>query len=528
MDRTRLPEATADSTGGMVSSAHYLASQAGVWMLQQGGNAVDAAVCAATTIAVVAPHMNGPGGDLFAQVWSPEMARPIGLNASGRSGSDMSIDVLRSRGHTMMPARGPLTINVPGIVSGWRELLERFGSRRLFDVLEPAVDYAEHGVPVTRRMAEALRGNADLIHSDPGMARVFTKSGKTLEEGSYFINRDLADSLREIGRTDGESYYRGELARRMVSGIAQAGGVLTTGDFAQHQAEWVEPLDASLLERSIFELPPNTQGITALELFNLVQESEALNFGHNSPEYISELVRCVRYAYEDRDTWISDPDFVDVPVSRLISRQYAKDRLAVPAGSPTSGADGDTIYLCVVDSAGMAVSLIQSHYMGFGSGVMASGTGIHFHNRGSYFSLDETHVNRLEPRKRTMHTLIPGLAFDGQDLDLVFGTMGGDAQPQIQLQVLLNHLHFGMGIQEAIEAARFSFVPAADSPNRILVESRIPEATLDKLHESGFDVIKVEEWSSFMGHAQAIRLDSASGLLHGAADPRGDGAALGY
>lgn len=526
VSETRYPEAIC--ANGMVSSAHYLASRAGVWMLRQGGNAADAAVCAATTMAVVAPHLNGVGGDLFAQVWKPGSDRPVGLNASGRSAAAATIDELRRLGHQGMPVRGALTITVPAAVSGWAALLRECGTTRLYDVIEPAIDYAEHGAPVTAKIARAITTNLEMIKQDPGFRRVFTRDGAPLREGEAFVNPELSRSLREVGATDGAGLYRGQLAEKLATGIQKAGGLVSKEDLATHEAEWVDPIETTFAGRTIYELPPNTQGVTALEMFNMAEEAAVVQLPHNSAGYIDRLIGIMERAYEDRDRYVTDPAFSEIPVQMLASRQYACRRLQ--SGSPERHAarESDTAYLCAVDSTGMAVSLIQSQYMGFGSGVMAKGTGIHLQNRGSYFSLDPGHVNRLEPWKRTMHTLIPAMAGREGLVDIVFGSMGGDAQPQIQLQILLNHLSFGMDLQAAVEAPRFVHGGGGRDSPRISIEGRFREPLAAELGDRGVEVEVVEDWSSLMGHAQAIRFDRETGLRHGAADPRGDGAAYGY
>ncbi|HZT96162.1 MAG TPA: gamma-glutamyltransferase [Chloroflexota bacterium] len=526
MEDSRYPQARTPE--GMVSSAHYLASQAGVWMLRQGGNAVDAAVTTAATIAVVAPHLNGIGGDVFAQVWPPGAMSPVGLNASGRSSFGATIERVREAGHVTVPLLGPLTITVPGAVSAWAVLLERFGTRRIFDCIQPAVDYADHGAPVTAKLAGSIARSRSLLERDHSFRAIFFRKGEPLEEGDVFVNRDLGASLREIGTSDGEAMYRGELARLLAKGIQQAGGMITEEDLAAHRPEWVEPLTTEFSGRTVFELPPNCQGITALEMLNLAEELDVARLAHNSAEYVDTLARAMHIAYEDRERYITDPAFFQAPVETLISKPYARRRLSRPAPEALLGKASDTIYLCAVDAEGMGVSLIQSLFMGFGSGVMAQGTGIGLQNRGAFFSLDPEHTNSLQPGKRTMHTLIPGMASTGGRLELVFGSMGGDAQPQIHLQMLLNHYVFGMEIQQAIEAPRFVFAPSKDGTSRILLESRFPSEVADHLSTLGHDVDIVEGWSSSMGHAQAIRLDRETGLRLGAADPRGDGAALGY
>ena len=517
----------ATGKNGMVASAHYLASQAGLWMLRQGGNAVDAAVCAASTIAVVCPNLNGVGGDVFAQVWTPDAGLPAGLNASGRSGSLATIDRVRALGHVTMPNRGPISIVVPGAVSGWQALLDRFGTRRLFDVLEPAIEYAEHGAPVTPGIAAALTASQDFLKDDPGFRSVFWFHDKPRGEGASFANPNLAASLRELGRTDGEAIYRGELAGRLAKGLSDAGSLIERQDLERHRADWVNPIRTTFRGVDVFELPPNSQGIAALEMLNMAEAAKIDSVEHNSAAYVAGLCHIIELAIADRDQFITDPNFSEAPIDRLVSKDYATQRLRDAAGCPADAGDADTIYLCVADASGMAVSLIQSQYRGFGSGFMAPGTGIHLNNRGSYFSLDPLDVNRLEPLKRTMHTLMPAMAGDGPDR-LVFGTMGGDAQPQIHLQFLLNHLASGMNLQEAIEAPRFVWSPEGGSGRRVSLEGRFPSATVAGLREMGFEVEILEDWSSQMGHAQAIRVDRQKGSLTGAADPRGDGAALGF
>jgi gamma-glutamyltranspeptidase / glutathione hydrolase len=513
----------------MVSSAHYLASQAGVWMLRQGGNAVDAAVCSAAAIAVVAPHLNGIGGDLFAQVWVPGSPRPVGLNASGRSSESATVKRFAELGYSEMPARGPLTINVPGAVSGWASLLERFGTRRLVDVLEPALSYAEHGAPVTYKLSKAIQGNLELIQSDPGFSRIFMRDGRPLRQGEVFVNRDLAASLQEIGATDGQAMYRGGLAERLADGIQQRGGLVSNRDLASHRANWVEPLSTTFAGRTLYEMPPNSQGLTALQLFNMAEADSVWTLGHNSPRYIEALVGMMKIAYSDRSSFVTDPDFSDVPIDRLVSKDYARERLRTEMPDPPDSRESDTIYLCAVDDNRLAVSLIQSLYQGFGSGVMAEGTGIALHNRGTFFSLDERHPNSLQPSKRTMHTLIPAFAGIDGNAEIVFGSMGGDAQPQFQLQIMLNHLIFGMDIQAAIEAPRFNYAPDARGAGpKVMLEHRFESNVVGVLRARGFQAEVVEDWSSQMGHAQAIRLGRENGVLSGAADPRGDGAALGY
>jgi gamma-glutamyltranspeptidase len=523
---TRYPLVTAAE--GIVASAHYLASQAGVWMLQRGGNAVDAAVCAAATIAVVCPNLNGVGSDLFAQVWEPGAALPVGLNASGRSGSLATIDFIRSFNHDVMPERGALSANVPGAVSGWQALLERFGTRRLYDVLEPAIRYAENGAPVTAGIARGLAASQRFLQSDSGFREVFWPADTLLHEGEIFVNRQLGQTLREIGRTDGETVYRGAIAELMARGIQECGGHITLSDLGGHRADWIEPVSVEFHGMDVFELPPNSQGIAALEMLNLCELVGASALAPNSPAYVDALCSVIRLAIEDRDHFITDPTFTAAPVQRLISKAHAQQRVGDSRSLPADAKDGDTIYLCTADSDGMMVSLIQSQYRGFGSGLMVPGTGIHLNNRASYFSLDQNHINRIEPRKRTMHTLMPGSAgLDGR-CELVFGTMGGDAQPQIHLQVLMNHLVFGMDVQATIEAPRFVWTPINGNSRSVAVEARMPETTVRGLRDRGYSVEVLEPWSSQMGHAQAIRIDHRAGTLQGAADPRGDGLALGY
>jgi gamma-glutamyltranspeptidase len=499
-----------------IATAHFLATEAGAAVLREGGNAVDAAVCAAATISVVCPQLNGPGGDLFAQVWLPGASIPACLNASGRAGSLATIERLRSLGHTTLPERGPLTITMPGAISGWFALLDRFGTMRAPRLLEPAVKYASEGIVVTDRLRLAIQRSAELIESDDAMAAVFLPDGNV--PTGFVRNPTLALSLEQIGETNGETFYRGSLARAIVDDLSTRGALLTEDDFRNHTVDWVEPLQASCFEFDLFELPPNTQGITALQLFRWADSRDLRALGHNTAAYIAVLVDLCVQAYMERDQYVSDPKFHAAPLDDMLHGDFARTN---GGSGVTISSTGDTVYLCASDADGMGVSLIQSHYMGFGSFVMSPSTGIHFQNRGAYFSLDPDHVNALTPRKRTMHTLIPASAAQAGRWQLLFGSMGGDGQPQFQLQVLLNHLLWGMDIQSAITAPRF-LCSTRDGRVVITVEERIEETIVGELLDSGFQVVRTESYSSLMGHAQAIRRYE-DGRTYAASDPRGDG-----
>ncbi len=524
---------------GMVATPHYLATMAGVRMLLKGGNAVDAAVAANLALTVVYHRWCSVGGDLFALVWDARTQELRALNASGRAPRAMTPEAFARRGLKAIPRYGLLSVTVPGAVDGWHELLSRYGRLDWQDVFQPALEYAEQGFPISAKFTQAIELNRPLLAQFPTTGAIFAPGGRIPQPGERFRQPDLARSLRAIAEGGRDVFYTGEVGRAIAAFCQANGGFLNLDDLAAHRSNWVTPISTTYRGYQVYEFPPNSQGLAALEMLNILEGFDLAALGHHTPDYLHLLIEAKKLAFADRDRYISDPDFVEIPLDRLLSKDYAAElrahidpQRAAPPAQPGNLSEGDTIYLCAVDDEGNAVSLIQSLFYGFGSGVVAGDTGILLQNRGSYFSLNPTHANYLQPGKRTMHTLTPAMIFqDGQPF-IVLGTMGGDAQPQIHVQMISNMLDFGMNVQEAISAPRwrsgFYTGEEGSTAETVYVEDRMPSATLEALAARGHHLEVEEGWSSPMGHAQAIMIHRAQGTLAGGADPRADGLALGW
>ena len=526
---------------GMIATSQPLASAAGLAALRAGGNAVDAAVTAAAVLAVVEPTMTGVGGDLFALVFDAREATLRGLNSSGCTGRSANAEKLRADGHERMPMRGPLSITVPGAVNGWSELLARHGTFTLARALQPAIECARDGFPVCEIVAGQWQAVEPVLASDCGAAQTFLPGGRAPRPGEVFRNPDLAKTLAAVAAGGADVFYRGAVGREVANHLAGCGALIDGQDMAACAADWVEPLHTSFRGRDIFELPPNTQGFVVLEMLNILERDDLRALGHNSAAYLHLLAEAKRVAFADREAWLADGRHVPARVlAMLLSKEYARARrqqivprqtaVEVHPGAPgesgphanasiPTGA-GDTVYLTVVDGQGNAVSLIQSLFESFGSGVVVPGTGVVLHNRGSLFVLDPRHPNCLADGKRPLHTLIPAMVFSGGRPVLSFGVMGGDLQPQGHVQVLLNMFEFGMDVQEAGDAARIRH--ASDG---IAVESGIGAEARAGLAERGHRVVDA---SGVFGGYQGIAIDAASGVLMGGSDPRKDGVAIGY
>ncbi len=522
---------------GVVASPHYLASMAGARVLADGGNAVDAAVATNAALTVVYPHMCALGGDAFWLIQVDGEQQPRGLNGSGRAPAVARLEWFQERGIAEMPHRGMLPVTVPGAVDSWATALEAHGTRSLDQVLAPAIQYASEGFPVSAKLAAAIEHATELLEQNPAAASVYLPSGRPPRTGELLVQSDLGRSLELLARQGRDALYRGSLGSAIAATSRRLGGLLDEADLARHRSDWVDPIRTTYRGTTIFELPPPTQGILALEMLKLAEGYDLNLLGPASAGLTHLLVEAKKLAYLDRDRYLTDPDFAEIPTERLLSSEYAAaqrervDPARAQSHAPAAAyPQGDTIALCTADRWGNAVTLIQSIYMGFGSGVMADGTGIMLQNRGAYFSLQPSHPNRIAPNKRTFHTLIPGMAFrDGRPW-LVFGTMGADGQPQTHVQVLTNMIDFGMNVQEAIEAPRWlsgRFV-LGDPPDVLNLEARFADAVLADLEARGHQVRRLEAWAEVMGHAQAIEVDPSSGVLAGGADPRGDGAAIGW
>jgi gamma-glutamyltranspeptidase/glutathione hydrolase len=540
----------------MVSSPHYLASMAGTQALMMGGNAMDAAIAANAVLTVVYPHNCSPGGDLFMLVYSAERGELIGLNASGRSPRSASIEALRARGYNEpnMPKHGIGSVNVPGTIDGWSLALERFGKLDLGTALAPAIRYAQRGFPVTDKLSNAIEkyrvGNGK---GNTEWAKVFLKdfegegTGRAPRPGEIWANPDLARSYRTIAKEGKAAFYSesGSLARDISDYAGFLGGFLSLSDLKDHKSDWVQPLSVNYRGYRIFELGPNTQGLAALLTYDIMQGFDLSQYAKDSAENIHLGVEAKKRAFLVRDTHITDADYMQVRPEEFLQPEFVKmlrdqidpERATVPELPDKPG--GDTIYLCAVDAQGNAVSLIQSLYDNFGSGVVVPETGILLHNRSSYFSLDPQHANRLEGGKRTMHTLLPAMAFDerqGLDLergpDLVFGTMGADAQAQIHWQLINGWLDYGLNVQQAIEAPRWRSgrIVETDDPMTLTLEANFPPESAERLRQMGHKIQLIDQWSESMGHSQAIALYRTPKeiVMEGGADPRGDGAAIGW
>lgn len=534
--------------GGMVTSSNHLATQAGLKVLQRGGNAVDAAIAVASTISVVYPQMNTIGGDNFWLIYNAKTKTLRALNASGRSGEHATLQFYKDKGLSAIPPRGYLSVNtVPGAVSGWdaayRYARTSMGNSLPWrDLLSDAVHYAKEGFVVTPSLAKWEAINVDT--SDPvyrnlqqyeGFRKIFLKpGGKPYQLGETLKQPELAGTLEQIARQGAEVFYKGEIAHRIVSDLQANGGMLTLDDFARHRADWVEPITVKYRGFDAYNFPPNTQGFASLEILNILNRFDVKSLGEGTADYYHLMVEATKQAFADRDRYLSDPDFVEIPLHALLSTRHAEAQAAridmARANNDVKPMDpkGDTVWFGVVDRDGNAVSLIQSIYYDFGSGIVPKGTGILMQNRGSFFSLDPKHVNHLEPRKRTFHTLNPAMLLKDGKPYLVYGTMGGEGQPQTQAAIVTRIVDFGMSPQDAINAPRWLYGRTwGVSSNDLKIEGRVSAVVTDELRRRDQPVKVVEPFTDTMGHAGAILIDPVTGVRQGASDPRGDGLAAG-
>jgi gamma-glutamyltranspeptidase/glutathione hydrolase len=530
----QLPSMRPDVGGieAAVTSDHVLASAAGMEVLKRGGNAVDAAVTMAGVLAVVRPHMNGVGGDNFMLIRLAKTGEIVALNGSGRAGSKATPAFFRAKGLDAVPGTGILSVSVPGAVAGWSDALARYGTITLAQALQPAIRYAERGFPVSPRLNADINESKRKVAADPELARIFLPNGEAPPIGSLLTQPELARTLRAIAASGPDYVYKGALARAIAQFMAKEGGLVTAQDLAKHRSTWEKPISSTYLGNHVIAFPPNTQGVTLLEALNIAEASELKPMGRNSADYIHALVEGAKLAYADRDKYVADPAFVQVPVEKLISKDYAadlarrlRDKLKANDGSSNADRDGtgDTIFLGVVDKNGNAVSMIQSLFAAFGSGRMVPGTGVTLHNRGSLYVLDTTHAQVIAPGKRPFHTLCPAMVLrPDRSLLMVVGTPGGDGQPQTLVQVITNVLQFGLTPQQAVEAARFRWYGRA----RLGVEPGIPAEVRDALSKRGHEV-RVQEPSEEFGGAQVILVTPTGARIAGA-DPRREAYAIAW
>ena len=514
---------------GIVATSHVQASLAGAQVLARGGSAVDAAIAANATLGVTEPMMNGMGGDLFALYWDAKTGKLYGLNSSGWAPQGLTPAHIKARDVTAMPESGIDTVTVPGAVAGWNALHSRFGRLPWKDLFTTAIFYAEQGYPVPEIIHSFWENSVDWISGDAESRRVFLPNGKPPALGETFRNPDLAKALRLVAQNGADSFYRGEVARAILSTSQTLGGTMSADDLAQFSPEWVEPISTTYRDWTVYELPPNGQGMAALEMLNLMETSPASADGPLSVAELHKKIEAMKLAYADLGRYNADPRFAKVPTKGLISKEYARERAKlidpakancdVPSGNPPVS---DTTYLSVVDRDGNIVSLIQSNYDSFGAGITVRGMGFALQNRGALFSLDPSSPNVLAPRKRPYHTIIPAFMQRGNQ-HIGFGIMGGANQPLAHAQFVSNIVDYGMNLQAALENARFTV--SSKRGCNIVIESRVPAEVRQKLSAMGHQFHVEREYSTAMGRGQAVMHDSQTKTNYAGSDARADGSA---
>ncbi len=528
---------------GMVACAQPLAAQAGLEMLKKGGSAVDAAIAINACLGLMEPTANGLGGDLFAIVWDPKAKSLEGLNASGRAPLALTIDKVPPEKDGTIPLYSPYAWTVPGACDGWFALHAKFGKLPMKEVLAPAIRYAEEGFPLSPVIAGDWQRSVARFKDKPGFADVFLPGGRAPAEGEVFRNPALARTLRLLATKGRDAFYRGEIADEIVKFSKANGGFFEKEDFARHTSTWQKPVSTDYRGWTVWELPPPGQGVTALQLLNLIENFDLKGMGRESADFWHLFVEAKKLAFADRARWFADPEYAKAPIAELLSKDYAKRRavLVDRAHAATTDAPGEvsalnqkeTTYLCAADGNGMMVSLIQSNYTGFGSGYCVPAVGIGLQDRGGLFSLDPKHPNALAPGKRPFHTIIPAFVTIAGEPVMAFGLMGGDMQPQGHAQVIVNLVDFGMNLQEAGDAIRFHHTGSTEPTGTVMtdggvlhLEDGLPAEVLDELKRRGH-VIEPEPVGAYGGY-QAIWRDPKTGVYSGATEKRKDGCALGY
>ena len=527
------------ASNGMVATSHPLATQVGIDILKKGGNAIDAAIAANAAIGLMEPTGNGIGGDLFAIIWIEKEKKLYGLNASGRSPSSLDLDFFKTNNYSSIPAYGPLPVSVPGCVDGWFELNERFGSMKMSSILKPAIEYAENGFPVTELVSYYMESASNNFYNYPNFKETYFINGASPKKGELFKNLDLANTLKIISNEGRKGFYEGEIANIISTFIQEQGGFLSYEDLKNHRSEWVEPVSTNYRGYDVWELPPNGQGIAALQILNLLEGFDIKSMGFGSAEYIHHLVEAKKIAYADRAKYYADTDFNQIPTQYLISKEYSDKRR--PDINPDQAAESvtaanlenvDTIYLTTADSRGNMVSLIQSNYRGMGSGMVPPGLGFMLQDRGELFSLEEGHFNVYEPNKRPFHTIIPAFITKDNKPYISFGLMGGAMQPQGHAQIVINLIDFGMNLQEAGDAPRIRHQSdeqptggVMNNGGELALEQGFDFKEIRKLIKKGHKIIY--DLGSFGGY-QAIKIDYENKIYYGASESRKDGSAIGY
>ena len=524
---------------GMAATSHPLATQVAIDILKKGGSAVDAAIAANACLGLMEPVSNGIGGDIFAIVWDAKLQKLHGLNGSGRSPKSLTLDYFLENGYKEIPYYGPLPVSVPGCVDGWFELHGRFGKLTMKDNLQPAIDYARNGFPMAELIAYYLEGSAPRYEQYPGFKEVFMPNGRTPKKGEIFKNPYLANTLEKIAEGGRDAFYTGEIAKTIDTYMKDQGGFLSYEDLATHKSEWVDPVSTNYRGYDVWELPPNGQGIAVLQMLNILERYDIASMGFGSEEYMHTFIEAKKLAFEDRAKYYSDMDFNKIPVEALISKDYANERTKMinpgraarsyPAGKL---GHGDTIYLTVADKDGNMVSLIQSNYLGIGSGMTPTGLGFVIQDRGNLFALDKDHMNVYEPGKRPFHTIIPAFVTKDGVPFFSFGVMGGAMQPQGHVQVLINIIDFGMNIQEAGDAPRINHTGSSQPTGAemsdggtVQLESGFDYEVIRELEKKGHDIVfSVGPYGGYQG----IMWDEKNKVYYGASESRKDGMAAGY
>lgn len=528
------------ASNGMAAASQPLATEVAIDILNRGGSAVDAAIAANVTLGVVEPTGCGIGGDLFAIVWDSKSQKLFGLNGSGKSPSALTLDVFRDREIKKIPMYGPLTVTVPGCVDGWFELHNRFGKLPIQALFAQAIYYATNGFHVTEVISKLWENGKRSLADQPNFAATFLPGGNAPKKGDIFKNPDLAKTYEFIVKDGRDGFYKGIVANTIQSFAMRVGCYLRTSDLENHSSKWVEPLSSNYRGNDVWQLPPNTHGISVLQMLNILEGFHLKEMGHNSVDYLHHLTEVKKIVFEDRAKYYADPEFANVPVKSLISKKYAENcRSLVRPDSARHQIElcdpklfsGDTVYLCTADKEGNMVSLIQSNWRGFGSGLVPDGLGFVLQNRGELFSLDESSPNVYAPCKRPFHTIIPGFVTKGSKPWLCFGVMGGDMQPQGQVQILCNLIDFGMNLQQASDAPRIHHYGSSEptgvkmiNGGKLALENGIPVDVQQGLINRGHDAVFE---SQGFGGFQGIMIDPCGGYI-GASDHRKDGYAAGY
>ncbi len=525
------------ATNGMAATSHPLATQTAIDVLKDGGNAIDAAIAANAVLGLVEPTGCGIGGDLFAIVWIEEDKKLYGLNSSGPAAQDMTIKKLKAMGIDKIPPFGPLPVTVPGAVAGWTALHKRFGKKSFDELFTNAIYYADNGFPITEVVGYYLQLSSVRYKDYPNFKDVWMPNGDALKKGDIFVNKGLATTYKEIAKSYGESFYKGDIAKIISKFIIEQGGFLSEDDLKNYQPEWITPVSSNYRGFDVWELPPNGQGIAALQILNILEQYDISNMGHNSAEYIHIFTEAKKLAYEDRAKYYADMNFADVPVKELISKEYALERnklidLKKAASTYDTGIfeNGDTIYMTVADNDGNMVSLIQSNYRGMGSGMVPPNLGFMLQDRGEMFNLDPKHRNSLEGGKRPFHTIIPAFITKDDKPFISFGLMGGGMQPQGHAQIVVNIVDFQMNLQEAGDAPRIRHFGSSEPTGETMInggflslESGIDNQVRSELMKLGHNL--KDEKGGYGGYQAIMRVD---GVYYGASESRKDGHASGY